>query len=55
MFTFRSILNNAIGADKIVQQKYGTHKAGIDVLSKSQVGLQFMVHTGQTNPGQGNI
>lgn len=36
---YKHILDTAIGADKIVQQKYSTHKSAIALLSKPSVSL----------------
>ena len=34
---YRTIINNAVSADKIVQQKFAEHKHGLEQLSRSDV------------------
>ena len=41
---YRSIIDNAIQADSVVQQKFASHKQGIELLSKSDVSCDLCLH-----------
>ena len=41
---YKSILDTAINADQIVQQKYNTHKNAISLLSKPAVSIEIFIY-----------
>ncbi|XP_068909383.1 programmed cell death 6-interacting protein [Tenebrio molitor] len=45
---YRQIINNAVEADKVVREKFETHKAGIQLLSQSPSELQAAVPQGSS-------
>ncbi|XP_069122186.1 LOW QUALITY PROTEIN: programmed cell death 6-interacting protein-like [Argopecten irradians] len=49
---YKSILDAAIGADRIVQEKYSTHKEAIALLSKPQADLERSIPSSGGGSGQ---
>ena len=45
---YRTIINNAVSADKIVQQKFAEHKHGLEQLSRSDVSNLIIMQLSST-------